>query len=92
MQEAVYERCQLLIIETAAGISFDVAANYLENWKCIHKLKGDGSGSRQGQDEAAVSDGVLVPVPDAAASLSIAAGSRYYNLAPLGSRSEVPWH
>ena len=70
---------------------FLLSANYLENWKCIAKLKGDGSGS-EGQVEDMGSQSALVPVVDSSASTSVATGSRYYQLTPVGSRKEVVWH
>lgn len=54
-------------------------ANYLQNWKCIAVLKGDGSGvsSEDGSER------------DKTSSSSTA---RYFKLGAISNPNQVPWH
>lgn len=54
-------------------------ANYLQNWKCIAVLKGDGSGATQ-EDGA---DREKVPGSGTA---------RYFKLGAISNPNQVPWH
>jgi nucleoporin SEH1 len=54
-------------------------ANYLQNWKCIAVLKGDGSG-------VSPEDGT-----DRDKTVS-AATARYFKLGAISNPNQVPWH
>ena len=53
-------------------------ANYLQNWKCIAVLKGDGSGvnTEEGVDR----------------EKSVSATARYFKLGTISNPNQVPWH
>jgi len=53
-------------------------ANYLQNWKCIAVLKGDGSGVTE--DEKDREKGTA------------AATARYFKLGSISNPNQVPWH
>lgn len=54
-------------------------ANYLQNWKCIAVLKGDGSGvsTEDGADREKTSN---------------ATTARYFKLGTISNPNQVPWH
>ena len=53
-------------------------ANYLQNWKCIAVLKGDGSGvnTEEGVDR----------------DKAVSATARYFKLGTISNPNQVPWH
>lgn len=57
-------------------------ANYLNSWKCIEVLKGDGSAKSAKNVEKA----------EVAASQSGSASIRYNKLPPITHPSQVVWH
>lgn len=60
-------------------------ANYMNNWKCVAALKGDGT---QAQSEpfapAAPSGGME--------SSNQSSTTRYYKLGTISNPNQVPWH
>lgn len=67
----------ILILEI---ILFSIlAANYLQNWKCIAVLKGDGSG-------------VSPEDADRDKAVGSAATARYFKLGAISNPNQVPWH
>ena len=54
-------------------------ANYLQNWKCIAVLKGDGSGVSQ--EDGADRDKAIS-----------ATTARYFKLGAISNPNQVPWH
>lgn len=58
-------------------------ANYLQNWKCIAVLKGDGSG--------VTTEDLSDKEKNEKASTS-AATARYFKLGTISNPNQVPWH
>lgn len=61
-------------------IKIHFLANYLQNWKCIAVLKGDGSGV------------TTEDVNDKEKASTSSATARYFKLGTISNPNQVPWH
>lgn len=62
-------------------------ANYLNNWKSVAVLKGDGT---QAQTDSSTP---AVPGPSGGvATTSQSSTTRYYKLGTISNPNQVPWH
>ena len=62
-------------------------ANYLDNWKCIAVLKGDGS-SMQDRSQGPTSSSY----GSSAGTSNGSANARYYKLGSVSAANQVVWH
>ncbi len=63
------------------------AANYLDNWKCIAVLKGDGSSVQDKLSQQASGS-----YGSSAGTSNGSATTRYYKLGNITSANQVAWH
>ena len=64
-----------------------ISANYLDNWKCISVLKGDGTAASQSERGQLSSS-----IGSSAGTSNGSVNARYYQLGSIQQKNQVPWH